>query len=152
MKFAMAKALGATECVNPQSAEYADRPIQDVLVELTGGGVDYSFECIGLPQTMRAALECCHKGWGESCIIGVAASGQEISTRPFQLVTGRVWRGSAFGGVKGPSGVPEYVQEYMRGDIDIDSLHTSTVPLSQINQGFEDMHHGAIRVVVDLWK
>jgi len=142
--------MGITDFVNPR--DYPDTPIQKKIVEMTDGGVDYSFECIGRVETMRAALECCHKGWGESCIIGVAGGGKEIATRPFQLVTGRVWRGSAFGGVKGPSGVPEYVQEYMRGDIDIDSLHTSTVPLSQINQGFEDMHHGAIRVVVDLWK
>lgn len=149
-KEAVARKMGATDFVNPK--DHGDTPIQKVIVDMTDGGVDYSFECIGLVQTMRAALECCHKGWGESCIIGVAGGGKEISTRPFQLVTGRVWRGSAFGGVKGPSGVPEYVQEYMKGEIDIDSLHTKTVGLQDINQGFDDMHHGAIRVVVDLWK
>jgi len=145
----LARKMGATDFVNPK--DHPDTPIQKVIVEMTDGGVDYSFECIGLVETMRAALECCHKGWGESCIIGVAGGGKEISTRPFQLVTGRVWRGSAFGGVKGPSGVPEYVQQYMKGEIDIDSLHTKTLPLSKINQGFDDMHHGAIRVVIDLW-
>jgi len=149
-KEALARKMGATEFVNPR--DHKDTPIQKVIVDMTDGGVDYSFECIGLVETMRAALECCHKGWGESCIIGVAGGGKEISTRPFQLVTGRVWRGSAFGGVKGPSGVPEYVQQYMKGEIDIDSLHTKTVPLKDINKGFHDMHEGAIRVVVDLWK
>merc|ERR1719412_3192366 len=113
MKFAMAMKLGATECVNPNAKEYADRKIQDVIVSLTDGGVDYSFECIGLPQTMRSALECTHKGWGASCIIGVAASGKEISTRPFQLVVGRVWKGTAFGGFQSRSEVPGLVDRYM---------------------------------------
>jgi len=148
-KFELAGVMGATEFVNPLDYE---KPIQNVIVELTDGGVDYSFECIGRVETMRAALECCHKGWGESCIIGVAASGQEISTRPFQLVTGRVWRGSAFGGVKPRSELPGIVEEYMSGDIKVDEFHTKTIPLSEINSGFDDMHHHrAIRVVVDLW-
>ena len=111
-KFDLARQLGATDCINPKKY---DKPIQDVIVELTDGGVDYSFECIGNVNVMRSALECCHKGWGESVIIGVAGAGQEISTRPFQLVTGRVWRGSAFGGVKGRSELPEYVERSLRG-------------------------------------
>src|SRR5690606_22813051 len=106
-KFELAQQLGATDVVNPK--DHSGTPIQDVIVEMTGGGVDYSFECIGNVGTMRAALECCHKGWGESTIIGVAGAGQEISTRPFQLVTGRVWRGTAFGGVKGRSQLPAMV-------------------------------------------
>jgi len=144
----LAMKMGATDFVNPKDFQ---KPIQNVIVEMTDGGVDYSFECIGNVNTMRAALECCHKGWGESCIIGVAGGGQEIATRPFQLVTGRVWRGSAFGGVKGPSGVPGYVQEYLDGKIDIDSLFTAKLPLSKINEGFHRMHEGAIRIVIDLW-
>ncbi|HVC15671.1 MAG TPA: S-(hydroxymethyl)glutathione dehydrogenase/class III alcohol dehydrogenase, partial [Rhodanobacter sp.] len=113
-KWEMAKALGATDFVNPK--DYPDSPIQQVIIDMTNGGVDYSFECIGNVHVMRAALECCHKGWGESIIIGVAGAGQEISTRPFQLVTGRVWRGSAFGGVKGRSQLPGYVERYMKGE------------------------------------
>ncbi|HTM29198.1 MAG TPA: S-(hydroxymethyl)glutathione dehydrogenase/class III alcohol dehydrogenase, partial [Rhodanobacter sp.] len=113
-KFEMARLLGATDFINPK--DYPDTPIQQVIVELTDGGVDYSFECIGNVHVMRSALECCHKGWGESIIIGVAGAGQEISTRPFQLVTGRVWRGSAFGGVKGRSQLPGYVDRYMAGE------------------------------------
>jgi len=145
-KFAMAQQLGATECVNP--AEY-DAPIQDVIVELTNGGVDYSFECVGNTNLMRSALECCHKGWGESTIIGVAGSGQEISTRPFQLVTGRVWRGTAFGGVKGRSELPGYVEQYMAGKINIDEMVTHTMPLDDINRAFDLMHDGlSIRSVV----
>jgi S-(hydroxymethyl)glutathione dehydrogenase/alcohol dehydrogenase len=116
-KWDIAKKLGATEFVNP--ADHKD-PIQQVIVGMTDGGVDYSFECIGNVQVMRAALECCHKGWGQSIIIGVAGSGQEISTRPFQLVTGRVWKGSAFGGVKGRSEVPGLVQKYMNKELEID--------------------------------
>ena len=112
-KYALAKELGATDCINPN--DY-DKPIQEVIVEMTDGGVDFSFECIGNVNVMRSALECCHKGWGESVIIGVAGAGQEISTRPFQLVTGRVWRGSAFGGVKGRSELPEIVERYMAGE------------------------------------
>eukprot|EP00484_Ammonia_sp_Unknown_P014836 CAMPEP_0197072484 /NCGR_PEP_ID=MMETSP1384-20130603/210121_1 /TAXON_ID=29189 /ORGANISM="Ammonia sp." /LENGTH=730 /DNA_ID=CAMNT_0042511303 /DNA_START=5 /DNA_END=2194 /DNA_ORIENTATION=- len=153
-KFEIAKKLGATECVNPMDEKYKDRKIQDVIVELTDGGVDYSFECIGLPSTMRAALECCHKGWGESCIIGVAASGQEISTRPFQLVTGRVWRGSAFGGTKGRSGVPKMVDQFLGDQINIKDMVTDVVPLSKINEAFWLMKQKekiSIRTVVNLW-
>lgn len=146
-KFEMAKQLGATDCINPK--DYADS-IQDVIVELTDGGVDYSFECIGNAHTMRSALECCHKGWGESVIIGVAGAGQEISTRPFQLVTGRVWRGTAFGGVKGRSQLPGYVDEYLAGKIEIDQMVTYTMGLEDINRAFELMHQGkAIRSVIE---
>jgi S-(hydroxymethyl)glutathione dehydrogenase/alcohol dehydrogenase len=145
-KFEMARQLGATDCVNPK--EY-DKPIQEVIVDITDGGVDYSFECIGNVNTMRSALECCHKGWGESTIIGVAGAGQEISTRPFQLVTGRVWRGSAFGGVKGRSQLPEYVEQYMAGEIKIDEMVTYTMPLDDINRAFDLMHEGkSIRSVI----
>ena len=145
-KFEMARMLGATDFVNP--ANY-DRPIQEVIVDLTDGGVDYSFECIGNTNVMRAALECCHKGWGESVIIGVAGSGQEISTRPFQLVTGRVWRGTAFGGVRGRSELPGYVDNYMAGKINIDDMVTHTMGLEDINRAFDLMHDGeSIRSVV----
>ncbi|MEM1412912.1 MAG: S-(hydroxymethyl)glutathione dehydrogenase/class III alcohol dehydrogenase [Pseudomonadota bacterium] len=145
-KFKMARHLGATEFVNP--SDYDD-PIQDVIVELTGGGVDYSFECIGNVHVMRAALECCHKGWGESTIIGVAGAGQEIATRPFQLVTGRVWRGTAFGGVKGRTELPGYVDKYMEGGIAIDEMVTHTMGLDEINTAFDLMHDGeSIRSVI----
>ena len=145
-KFIMAQQLGATDFVNPK--EY-DAPIQDVIVDITDGGVDYSFECIGNTEVMRAALECCHKGWGESTIIGVAGAGQEISTRPFQLVTGRVWRGTAFGGVKGRSELPGYVDKYMDGGIEIDAMVTHTMGLEDINKAFDLMHDGeSIRSVV----
>ncbi|QEW07200.1 S-(hydroxymethyl)glutathione dehydrogenase/class III alcohol dehydrogenase [Nitrincola iocasae] len=145
-KFEIAKKLGATDCVNPSKH---DKPIQDVIVEMTDGGVDYSFECIGNVNVMRAALECCHKGWGESVIIGVAGAGQEISTRPFQLVTGRVWRGSAFGGVKGRSELPGYVDRFMQGEYELDTFITHTMPLEDINEAFELMHAGkSIRSVV----
>jgi len=145
-KFEMAKLLGATDFINPKKY---DAPIQDVIVELTDGGVDYSFECIGNVHLMRQALECCHKGWGESVIIGVAGAGQEISTRPFQLVTGRVWRGSAFGGVKGRTELPGYVERYMAGEIKIDEMITFTMPLEEINTAFDYMHDGkSIRSVV----
>lgn len=145
-KFEMAKMLGATDFVNPKNY---DKPIQDVIVDITDGGVDYSFECIGNTEVMRSALECCHKGWGESVIIGVAGAGQEISTRPFQLVTGRVWRGTAFGGVKGRTQLPDYVERYMQGDIKIDEMITYTMPLDEINRAFDLMHEGkAIRSVV----
>ena len=117
-------------------------PIQEVIVDMTDGGVDYSFECIGNVDLMRAALECCHKGWGESTIIGVAGAGQEISTRPFQLVTGRVWRGTAFGGVKGRSELPGYVDQYMAGEIKIDEMITHTQSLDEINKAFDLMHEG----------
>ena len=145
-KFELAKKLGATDCIN--SKDY-DKPIQEVIVELTDGGVDYSFECIGNVDVMRQALECCHKGWGESVIIGVAGAGKEISTRPFQLVTGRVWRGSAFGGVKGRSELPGYVERYLQGDIPLDDFITHTMPLEDINEAFDLMHEGkSIRSVI----
>jgi S-(hydroxymethyl)glutathione dehydrogenase / alcohol dehydrogenase len=145
-KFALAKQMGATDCINPKDH---DRPIQDVIVEMTDGGVEYSFECIGNVHVMRAALECCHKGWGESIIIGVAGAGQEISTRPFQLVTGRVWRGSAFGGVKGRTQLPGMVEQAMRGEIDLDPFVTHTLPLERINEAFDLMHEGkSIRTVI----
>jgi S-(hydroxymethyl)glutathione dehydrogenase/alcohol dehydrogenase len=145
-KFEMAGMLGATDFVNP--SKY-DKPIQDVIVDLTDGGVDYSFECIGNTNVMRSALECCHKGWGESVIIGVAGAGQEISTRPFQLVTGRVWRGTAFGGVRGRTELPGYVDNYMAGKINIDDMVTHTMGLEDINKAFDLMHSGeSIRSVV----
>ncbi|PCI85211.1 MAG: S-(hydroxymethyl)glutathione dehydrogenase/class III alcohol dehydrogenase [Hyphomicrobiales bacterium] len=145
-KFDLAKKLGATRCINPKKY---DKPIQDVIVELTDGGVDYSFECIGNVNTMRSALECCHKGWGESIIIGVAGAGQEISTRPFQLVTGRVWRGTAFGGVKGRSELPDYVERYLAGEFKLDDFITHTMGLEDINKAFDLMHSGeSIRSVV----
>ena len=145
-KFELAKKLGATDCINPK--DY-DKPIQDVIVELTDGGVDYSFECIGNVNVMRSALECCHKGWGESIIIGVAGAGQEISTRPFQLVTGRVWRGTAFGGVKGRSELPEYAERYLAGEFALNDFITHTMSLEKINEAFELMHEGkSIRSVI----
>ncbi|MBL0514990.1 S-(hydroxymethyl)glutathione dehydrogenase/class III alcohol dehydrogenase [Aeromonas media] len=145
-KFELARKLGATDCINPNKF---DKPIQEVIVEMTDGGVDFSFECIGNVKVMRAALECCHKGWGESVIIGVAGAGQEISTRPFQLVTGRVWRGSAFGGVRGRSELPSYVQRYMQGEFRLDDFITHTMPLEQINEAFDLMHEGkSIRTVI----
>lgn len=145
-KYELAKKLGATDCINPN--DY-DKPIQDVIVEMTDGGVDYSFECIGNVNVMRSALECCHKGWGESVIIGVAGAGQEISTRPFQLVTGRVWRGSAFGGVKGRSELPEIVDRYMAGEFALDDFITHTMGLEDINESFDLMHAGkSIRTVI----
>ena len=145
-KFEMATLLGATDCVNPKDH---GGTISEVLIDMTDGGVDYSFECVGNVNLMREALECCHKGWGESIIIGVAGAGQEISTRPFQLVTGRVWRGTAFGGVKGRSQLPGMVDQYMSGEIKLDELITYTMPLEAINDAFEHMHAGrSIRSVV----
>lgn len=145
-KFELARKLGATDCINPK--EY-DQPIQDVIVELTDGGVDYSFECIGNVNVMRSALECCHKGWGESVVIGVAGAGQEISTRPFQLVTGRVWRGSAFGGVKGRSELPDYVERYLQGEFQLNDFITHRMELADINDAFDLMHEGkSIRTVI----
>ena len=145
-KFEIAKQLGATDVINPK--DY-DRPIQEVLVELTDGGVDYSFECIGNVNVMRAALECCHKGWGESVIIGVAGAGEEIATRPFQLVTGRVWRGSAFGGVRGRTELPGYVERYLAGEFELDTFITHTMGLDRINEAFDLMHEGkSIRSVI----
>lgn len=149
-KFDLAKQLGATDVVNPQNF---DKPIQEVIVEMTDGGVDYSFECIGNVNVMRSALECCHKGWGESVIIGVAGAGQEISTRPFQLVTGRVWRGSAFGGVKGRSELPGIVEQYLNGDFGLQEFITHTMSLGDINNAFDLMHKGeSIRSVVHMDK
>jgi S-(hydroxymethyl)glutathione dehydrogenase/alcohol dehydrogenase len=145
-KFEVARELGATDFVNPK--DFA-KPIQEVIVEMTDGGVDYSFECVGNVQLMRAALECAHKGWGESVIIGVAGAGQEISTRPFQLVTGRVWRGSAFGGVKGRTELPGYVEKAQKGEIPLDTFITHNMPLDGINKAFDLMHEGkSIRTVI----
>jgi S-(hydroxymethyl)glutathione dehydrogenase/alcohol dehydrogenase len=145
-KFELARKLGATDCINPRKV---NKPIQEHIVELTDGGVDFSFECIGNVDVMRSALECCHKGWGESVIIGVAGAGQEISTRPFQLVTGRVWRGTAFGGVKGRSELPDYVEKYLKGEIVLDDFITHNLPIEKINEAFDLMHEGrSIRSVV----
>ena len=142
----LAERLGMTHFVNPSEVE---DDLVAFLVDLTGGGADYSFECIGDVGVMRQALECCHKGWGESIIIGVAGAGQKISTRPFQLVTGRVWRGTAFGGAKGRTDVPKIVDWYMDGKINIDDLITHTMPLDEINTAFDLMHEGkSIRSVV----
>ncbi len=146
-KVELATKFGMTDFVNPK--EIGNDKVVEAIVDLTNGGVDYSFECIGNTTLMRQALECCHKGWGESTIIGVAPAGAEISTRPFQLVTGRVWRGSAFGGARGRTDVPKIVDWYMDGKIDIDSLITHTMPLDDINKGFDLMHSGeSIRSVV----
>ncbi len=150
-KFDIAKKFGATDCINPNdyNLDASDKQIQDIIVDLTDGGVDYSFECIGNVEVMRSALECCHKGWGESVIIGVAGAGQEISTRPFQLVTGRAWRGTAFGGVKGRSDLPGMVDQFMGGEIPLNDFVTHTMPLKDINHAFELMHEGkSIRSVI----
>ena len=145
-KYDFARSMGATECINPK--DY-DLPIQEVLVELTDGGVDYSFECVGNVDLMRSALECCHKGWGESIIVGVAGAGKEIATRPFQLVTGRVWRGTAFGGVKGRTQLPGYVDKYLNKELKVDEFVTHTMPLEQINDAFDLMLAGkSIRSVI----
>ena len=144
-KEALARRFGLTDFINPESS--AD--VTTEIIDLTDGGVDYSFECIGKPEVMRQALESCHKGWGESVIIGVAAAGEEISTRPFQLVTGRTWKGTAFGGAKGRSDVPRIVDWYMDGKINIDDLITHQFPLENINEAFDVMHAGeGIRSVV----
>jgi len=145
-KKVLAEQLGMTHFVNPSDVE---GDLVAHLVELTNGGADYSFECIGNVNVMRQALECCHKGWGESIIIGVAGAGQEISTRPFQLVTGRVWKGSAFGGARGRTDVPKIVDWYMDGKINIDDLITHVMPIEQINDAFDLMHRGeGIRTVL----
>jgi S-(hydroxymethyl)glutathione dehydrogenase/alcohol dehydrogenase len=145
-KRALAEKLGMTHFVNPKEVE---GDLVPYLVDLTKGGADYSFECIGNVNVMRQALECCHKGWGVSVIIGVAGAGQEISTRPFQLVTGRVWKGSAFGGARGRTDVPKIVDWYMDGKINIDDLITQVMPLEQINDAFDIMHKGeGIRTVI----
>jgi S-(hydroxymethyl)glutathione dehydrogenase/alcohol dehydrogenase len=143
----LARKFGLTHFVNPKEVK---GDLVPYLVDLTGGGADYSFECVGNVDLMRQALECCHRGWGESIIIGVAGAGQEIRTRPFQLVTGRVWRGTAFGGARGRSDVPRIVDWYMNGKIDIDSLITHKLPLARINEAFDLMHAGkSIRTVVE---
>ena len=142
---ALGKKFGMTHFINPAEVDN----VVDAVIQMTGGGADYSFECIGNVTTMRQALECCHKGWGESIIIGVAGAGQEISTRPFQLVTGRVWRGTAFGGARGRTDVPKIVDWYMDGRLNIDDLITHTMPLEKINDAFDLMHEGkSIRSVV----
>ncbi|WP_075187736.1 S-(hydroxymethyl)glutathione dehydrogenase/class III alcohol dehydrogenase [Teredinibacter haidensis] len=144
-KVALAKQFGMTDFVNPNDVD----DVVQHLIEMTGGGVDYSFECIGNVNVMRQALECCHKGWGRSCVIGVAGAGQEISTRPFQLVTGRSWHGSAFGGARGRTDVPKIVDWYMENKINIDDMITHTMPLEDINTAFDLMHAGeSIRSVV----
>ncbi len=145
-KKGLAETFGMTHFVDPNEVE---DDLVAYLVDLTKGGADFSFECIGNVETMRQALECCHKGWGESVIIGVAGAGEEISTRPFQLVTGRVWRGTAFGGARGRTDVPRFVDWYMQGKINIDDLITHTMPLAEINKAFDLMHEGkSIRSVV----
>jgi len=144
-KAVLARKFGMTDFINPHKHE----DVVEAISDLTNGGADYSFECIGNVNTMRQALECCHKGWGESFIIGVAGAGQEISTRPFQLVTGRVWRGTAFGGARGRTDVPKIVDWYMEGKINIDDLITHTMPITEINTAFDLMHQGkSIRSVV----
>ncbi|KAH9938503.1 glutathione-dependent formaldehyde dehydrogenase [Fomitopsis serialis] len=149
-KEAWAKKMGATDFVNPAKLAEGKR-IQDYLVEITDGGLDFTFDCTGNVHVMRTALEACHKGWGVSTIIGVAAAGQEISTRPFQLVTGRTWRGSAFGGVKGRTEIPGLVEDYLQGKVKIDEYVTHSRTLDDINAGFADMHAGdCIRCVVDM--
>jgi len=145
-KWEIAKALGATDFINPKTLSGS---VTEAIVEMTNGGVDYSFECIGNVHVMREALECCHNGWGVSTIIGVAGAGQEISTRPFQLVTGRTWKGTAFGGVKGRTELPGYVDRYMNGEIELDRMVTHTMPLEDINRAFDLMHSGeSIRSVI----
>jgi S-(hydroxymethyl)glutathione dehydrogenase/alcohol dehydrogenase len=144
-KIELATRFGMTDFIDPSNMD----DVTQAIIDLTSGGVDYSFECIGNVNTMRQALECCHKGWGESYIIGVAGAGQEISTRPFQLVTGRSWKGTAFGGARGRTDVPRIVDWYMNGKIEIDPLITHTLPLEKINDAFELMHAGkSIRSVV----
>ena len=146
VKWPLAKSLGATGYVNPKDF---DRPIQEIIVEMTHGGVDYSFECIGNVHAMRSALESCHAGWGESIVIGVAGAGQEIATRPSLLVGGRVWRGSLFGGVKGRSELPGYVERYLGGEISIDPMISAVLPLEKINDAFDLLHQGrTIRSVI----
>ncbi|WP_373509554.1 S-(hydroxymethyl)glutathione dehydrogenase/class III alcohol dehydrogenase [Thiocapsa sp.] len=145
-KFEMARQLGATDCINPRDLTGS---VTEAIVEMTRGGVDYSFECIGNVDVMREALECCRMGWGVSTIIGVAGAGQEIRTRPFQLVTGRTWKGSAFGGVKGRTQLPGYVEQYLAGEIEVDRMVTHTMPLEDINHAFDLMLSGeSIRSVI----
>ncbi len=143
---ALGQQFGMTDFINPRDVD----DVVDHIIQMTGGGVDYSFECIGNVDVMRQALECCHKGWGESCIVGVAGAGKEIATRPFQLVTGRSWRGTAFGGARGRTDVPKIVDWYMDGKINIDDLITHKMPLEDINKAFDLMHSGeSIRSVVE---
>ena len=145
-KFELARQLGATDFINPKNY---DQPIQEVIMELTHGGVDYSFECIGNVDVMRSALESCHMGWGESIIIGVAGAGKLIQTRPFQLVSGRIWRGTAFGGVRGRTDLPGYVDKYRQGKLEIDKMITHTMGLKDVNKAFDLMHSGkSIRSVI----
>src|SRR6056297_2070325 len=145
-KRTLAEKFGMTDFVNPTDVEGELVPY---LVSLTKGGADYSFECIGNVNVMRQALECCHKGWGTSVVIGVAGGGQEISTRPFQLVTGRSWRGSAFGGVRGRTELPQMVEQSMKGELDLDPFITHNLPLESINEAFDLMHEGkSIRTVI----
>jgi S-(hydroxymethyl)glutathione dehydrogenase/alcohol dehydrogenase len=145
-KFELARQLGATDCVNPKKFSV---PIQEVIAEMTDGGVDYSFECVGNVDLMRSALESCCAGWGESIIIGVAGAGKTIQTRPFQLVTGRTWKGTAFGGVKGRTELPGYVENFMKGKIEIDKMITHTMGIQDINKAFDLMHAGkSIRSVI----
>jgi len=147
-KEAWAKRFGATEFINPTKL---NRPVQEELIAMTDGGLDYTFDCTGNVGVMKAALEACHKGWGQSIIIGVAAAGQEISTRPFQLVTGRVWKGSAFGGVKGRTQLPIFVDYYLKGELKVDEFITHRMTLNEINEGFEVMKQGdCIRCVLDM--
>ncbi len=147
-KFNLARKLGATDFINPKDYE---KPIQGVIVEMTDGGVDYSFECIGNVNVMRSTLECCQKGWGESMVIGVAGAGQEISPHTLQLVTGRVWHGSAFGGVKGRSELPDDVERYMNGEFKLNDFITHTMGLNKINDAIDLMHEGkSIRSVIHL--
>jgi len=147
-KFELAKQFGCTEFVNPNDHT---KPIQDVLIELTDGGLDYTFECVGNVKTMRAALESCHKGWGKSIIIGVGPAGQDISTRPFQLVTGRTWTGSAFGGWKSRDSVPKLVDKYLEKKVKVDEFVSHRLPLEKINEAFDLMHDGkSIRTIIDL--
>lgn len=145
-KFEKAISFGATECINPKDHSI---PIQDVIINKTGGGADFSFECVGNVDLMRAALECCHIGWGTSVIVGVAGAGKEISTRPFQLVTGRTWKGTAFGGFRSRSDVPGLVNKYMSGEVKIDEYITHNMKLNDINQAFKLLHSGkCLRCVI----
>lgn len=145
-KFAIAQQFGATKCLNPLN--YKDKPFQQTLVDMFDGGFDYTFECIGNVKTMREALEAAHKGWGVSVIIGVAGAGQEISTRPFQLVTGRTWKGSAFGGWKSRDSVPNLVEKYLKRELKVDEFITHTFDLEKINESFDLMHEGKRFVIL----
>lgn len=148
-KWEMAKLMGATDFLNPNDVK--DGNVVQAIVDLTDGGADYSFECVGSVKLMRTALECCHRGWGECTIVGVAPAGEEISTRPFQLVTGRVWRGSAFGGVRGRTQLPDYIEKYKKGDLKVDEFITHRFDFDDINKSFEALHSGdCIRAVMYL--